>query len=220
MLHALRAELAYLRPWLFGGLGLALGVATLVTVIFAATEGPPAFAASAIRAMFPMMAPLIVGFIVQAFRNEERRARLLFAGPVTPRQLAIVSVLIPLALGVCGAVVAAGVVAIESAIRGEFVFETLHIVAYVGGMLLLCTEMGLLIQEAVVTSSQRRRGAAVAGWGTLAVGALLLTALSIAAFAAQGPWTWPLLHAGNVVAALAAAAVTIVLYTGRTDFTR
>lgn len=220
MRHVLGAELAYLRPWLLGGLGLALGVMTLVTVIFATSEGPPAFAADAIRAMFPMMAPLIVAFIVQAFRNEERRVRLLLAAPVTPRQLAVVSILVPPALGVCGALVAGLVVAIESAIRGGFAFETVHIVAYVGGMLLLSTEMGLLIQEAVVTHRQGRRGAAVVGWTTLLAQAVVLTAASIAAFTMQGPWTWPLLHVGNVAAAIASMVVTVVLYCGRTDFTQ
>ena len=33
MLHALRAELAYFRPWLLGGLGIAVGVSTLLTVL-------------------------------------------------------------------------------------------------------------------------------------------------------------------------------------------
>jgi len=219
MRHALRAELGYLRPWLLGGLGLSLAVATLVTFIFATFGGPPAFAAGAIRAMFPMMAPLIVAFIVQAFRNEERRGRLLLAGPVTPRQIAVVSVLIPLALGVCGAVVAGSVVAIESAITGMFAFETLHIVAYVGGMLVLSAQMGLLIGEAIVTTRQRRRGAAIAGWATLFVGALVLTLVTLAAVANQGPWTWPTLHAGNLVATVGAMVVTVLLYEGRTDFT-
>jgi hypothetical protein len=220
MRHALRAELAYVRPGLLGGLGIALGVVALVTAIFAAFGGPPPFAAAAIRAMFPMMASMIVAFIAQAFRNEERRARLFLAGPVTPRQVAVVNVLVPLALGVCGAVAAGLVVSIDSAITGAFAFETLHIVGYVGGMLLLCTQIGLLMQEAIASAQQRRRGAAVAGWATLGLATLLLGALSIGAFAAQGPWTWPLLHAGNLVGALAATVAAVVLYAGRTDFTR
>ena len=34
MWHALKAELAYFRPWLLGGLGLAAGVVVLVSLIF------------------------------------------------------------------------------------------------------------------------------------------------------------------------------------------
>jgi len=220
MWHALRAELAYLRPWLVGGLGIALGVTALVTAIFAATEGPPAFAAAAIRAMFPMLASMVVGFIVQNYRTEERRARLLLAAPLTPRQLALLSVLLPLALGVCGSVAAGLFIAIESAITGAFAFESLHIVGYVGGQLLLYTQAGLLLNEALAAGRQGRRGAAVLAWATVFAGTLLLAAVTIAAFAYQGPWTWPLLHAGNLVAAVGAMVVTVLLYTRRTDFTR
>jgi hypothetical protein len=220
MWHALRAELAYLRPSLLGSLGIALLATTIMTTINAVVGGPPAFAAAAIRGMFWMMAPLIVAFVVQAYRTQERRTRLLLAGPLTPRQLALVSVLLPVALGACGTVAAGLSLGIESAITGAFAFETLHIVGYVGGQLLLYTQMGLLLQEAIVSSQQRRLGAAVLGWATLLAGALLFTALSIGAFTHQGPWTWPLLNAGNLVAAVTAMVVTVLLHTGRSDFTR
>lgn len=219
MRHAARAELAYIRPWLLGGLGISLGVVALVTAIFAAFGGPPPFAAAAIRAMFPMLAFMVVAFIVQAFRNEERRARLLLAGPLTPRGLAAVSVLVPVALAVFGFASAGLVVGIDSAITGVFTFETVHIVGYVGGQLLLFAQAGLLIQEAVMASRQRRRRAAVLGWATLLLEAVLVAVVTIAASVYQGPWTWPLLHAANLVAALGAMIATIALYTGRTDFT-
>ena len=66
MWHALRAELAYSRSWLFGGLGLAIGVVIIVSLVFFAVggDGPPSHAAAGIRGMFMIMAPMIVGFIV------------------------------------------------------------------------------------------------------------------------------------------------------------
>ncbi|MBZ0111928.1 MAG: hypothetical protein K8J08_05680 [Thermoanaerobaculia bacterium] len=219
MWQALRAELAYLRPWLLGGLGIAVAVMALVSVIFATFGGPPAVAASAIRAMFPLAACLIVAFIVQAYHKDERRALLFLAGPVTPRQLAMVRVLIPLALGICGMLVAALILSVDSAITGSVAFETLQIVGYVGGQLLLYTQMGLLIQEAVVSARQRRRSAALAGWATLFGGAILLTVVTFAALASQGPSTWPSLHGANLIASAILMVVTVRLYTGRTDFT-
>ena len=66
MWQALRAELAYSRSYLLGGLGLAAGVAVMVSVVFYAVgeEGPPPHAAAGIRGMFLIMAPMIVGFIM------------------------------------------------------------------------------------------------------------------------------------------------------------
>jgi hypothetical protein len=220
MWHTLRAELAYLRSWLLGGLGIALGVVALVTAIFSIFGGPPAFIATAIRAMFPLTATLIVAFIAQAYRTEERRARLLLAGPLTPQQLAVVSVLIPLTVVVCGTVVAGLIVAVESAITGALVGQTLQIVGYVGGQFLLYTLIGLLIHEIVVSGRERRRGAAVAGWATLFGGALLLTVITLGARAFQRPWNWPILHAADLVAAACAMVVIVLLYRRRSDFTR
>ncbi len=220
MWQALRAEFAYLRPWLLGGLGIAFAVMALVSVIFATLGGPPAFAASAIRAMYPLGACMIVAFIVQAYHKDERRALLLLAGPVTPRQLATISVLIPLALGVCGMLAATLTLSIDAAITGSAAFERLHLVGYLGGQLILYNLIGLLIHEAVVSARQRRRAAAVAGWTTLIAGALLVTLLTIAASSRQGPLSWPILHAANLFVAAVAIVVTVRLYTGRSDFTR
>ena len=221
MWQVLRAEFDYLRPWLLGGLGIALAVMAFVSVVIWATVGgPPAFAASVIRAMSPLVASMIVAFIVQVYRQDERRALLLLAGPVTPRQLAMVSVLIPIAIGVCGTLAAALTLSVDAAITGAFAFETLQIVGYVGGQLFLYTLVGLLIQEAVVSARQRRRRAAVAGWAILFAGALLLTLVTMAAFSHQGPWTWSILHAANLLAAAVAMVGIVCLYTGRSDFTR
>jgi hypothetical protein len=222
MWHALRAELAYSRPYLLGGLGLAVGVVVIVSLVFFAVgdDGPPSHAAAGIRGMFLMMAPVVVGFIVQAYRSEERRARLLLAGPLTPRQLAGVTVLLPvvlLGIGILGAglVIGAGVV-----VSGKFDPESVHIVGYVGGMIFMMQMMGLLGQEATAAYRQRRVRVAVAGWTGFALAVLLLTALTATVIVFQGPLTWPSLHLGNLIVAVIAMVTTVVLYAGRTDFTR
>jgi len=91
--HALRAELAYSRPFLLGGLGIAAGVVVILSVVFLAVgdDGPPSHSAAGIRGMFLIMAPMIVGFIAQTFRSEERRARLLLSGPLIVAVMAMVA---------------------------------------------------------------------------------------------------------------------------------
>lgn len=76
MWRALRAELAYTLPWLLGGLGIAVGVVVIVTVVFALVgeDGPPGFAAAGLRGMFLILAPMVVCFIAQTYRTEERQA--------------------------------------------------------------------------------------------------------------------------------------------------
>ena len=222
MWHALRAELAYFRPWLFGGLGLATGVVAIVTLVFFAVgdDGPPSHAAAGIRAMLLIMAPVIVGFIVQGYRAEEQRVRLLLAGPLTPRQLAGVAVLLPVVLFAIGVLAAGLSLGVETAITGRLETEGLHLAGYVGGLLLMMEMVGLMAQEATAAHRQRRRRAAAAGWAVLVVAVLFLAALTASALVLQGPLTWPSLHLGNLVVALAAMAATVALYAGRTDFTR
>lgn len=222
MWHALRAELAYSRPYLLGGLGLAAGVVVIVSVVFYAVgdDGPPSHAAAGMRGMFLIMAPVIVGFIAQAFRSEERRARLLLSGPLTPRQIAGSMVLLPVVLLAIGVVAAALVIGVESLVTGRLELESLQIVGYVGGMLFMGTMIGLLVQEATAAHRQRRRRAAAAGWASFAAAMLLLAALTAAAVFFQGPMSWPILHLGNLVVALATGVASVALYAGRTDFTR
>jgi hypothetical protein len=211
MLHALRAELAYFRPWLLGGMGLAAGVVIIVSVVFFAVgdDGPPSHAAAGIRGMFLIMAPMIVGFIIQTLRSEERRTRLLLAGPLTPRQLAGVMVLLPVILFAIGVLAAALVISADALVTGKLAPESLHIVGYVGGMLFMGTMIGLLVQEATAAHRQRRLLAAAAGWASFVVAMLFLAAL-----------TAPSLHLGNLIVALATMVATVAMYTGRTDFTR
>jgi hypothetical protein len=222
MWHALRAELAYFRPWLFGGLGLAVGVALLVSGIFYAVgkDGPEAHVASGIRAMFLMMAPAILGFVILALRTEEGRTRLLMAGPVTPRELAGVSVLIPIILFATGVLCATAMLSIDFFVTGAVSVESAHLVGYVGGLILMMQMIGFLGQEAVMAHRQDRSRAAGAGWAILVVAVLALAALTAAGVILQGPLTWPSLHVGNLVAAVVSMAAGVVLYAKRTDFTR
>lgn len=222
MWHALRAELAYFRPWLLGGLGMAAGVVVLVSVIFFAVGagGPPSHAAAGIRGMFLIMAPMVVCFIAQAYRSEERRARLLLAGPLTPRQIAGAMVLLPAVLFGIGVVATGLVMGAEALATGRLEIASLQLVGYVGGLMFMMTQMGLLAQEAVAARGQRRLRAAAAGWAGFAGAVLLFAALSVAAFVFQGPLTWISLHLGNLVVAATAMVASVALYAGRTDFTR
>jgi len=152
MWHALRAELAYFRPWLLGGLGIAAFVVVLLSVLVRFLEegdGPPTF----VIAMFPIIAGMVVSFIAQSYRVEERRARLLMAGPLTPRQLAGVTVLLP------GCFVGLGVLAAAPMI----------------GLATLIT--GPLAQESTAARRQQRSTAAIVGWAVF-VGAILVLAAS------------------------------------------
>lgn len=221
MWRALRIELSYSRWWLLGGLGLAVGVAGIVSLIFFAVgaQGPPHHAAAGIRGMFLMMAPLIVGFVILTYRNEERRARLLMAGPITPRQLAGAAVLLPIVLFGIGLVAAALTLGVDSLVTGRLEVESMHIVGYVGGLILMMQLMGLVAQESIAAHRQQRLRAAVTGWGGFVVAVLLLAALTAAGAVAQGPMTWPMLHLGNLVVAVLAGVGALALYSHRTDFT-
>jgi hypothetical protein len=221
MWRALMLELDYFRSWLAGALGLAAGVVVLVSSIFWAVgdEGPPSHAAAGIRGMFLMMAPVILGFVIQAMRNEERRSRLLIAAPLTPRDLAWVAVLIPTVLFVAGLLGASLMLSIERIVTGSLALESVQIVGFVGGMLFMGTMIGLLIQESVAAHRQGRSRAALAGWVVLAAAILLLTSVQATSVVFQGPATWPVLHFGNLVAAVAAMAATVRISSGRTDFT-
>lgn len=220
MWQALRAELGYSRPYLLGGLGLAAAVVVIVSVVFfvVGDDGPPRFAAAGIRGMFLVMAPMIVGFIAQSFRSEERRARLLLAGPLTPRQIAGAAVLLPVVLFGIGVLAAGLVMGVESLVTGNLELETLNIIGFVGGQLFAYVQMGLLAQEATAAHGQQRLRAAAAGWAAFAATVLLLAGLYLAL--AQQFLTWTHLILGHLIVAVMAMAASVALYTGRTDFTR
>lgn len=220
MWHALRAELAYFRPWLLGGLGLGAGVVVLVSVVFyvVGEHGPPSHAASGLRAMFLIMAPLIVAFIAQAYRSEERRARLLLAGPLTPRQIGGAAALLPVALFAIGILAAGLMLGLGYLVTGKLELEAVNLVGFVGGQMFAYAQMGLLAQEATAARGQRRLRAAVAGWAGFAAAVLLLAALYLAL--AREVLTWTHLIGGHLIVAAAAGVASVMLYAGRTDFTR
>jgi len=219
MWHALRAELAYFRPWLLGGLGIAAGVSIFVSVVFQLVDSDaPSHVVAGLRRMFLILAPMVVGFIVQTYRSEERRARLLLAGPLTPRQLAGVMVLLPVVLFAIGVLAAGLVIGAGFLVTGKLELETLHLVGYVGGLMFMMVMMGLLAQEALAAHGQQRPLGAIAGWAGFVVAVLLLTALSLAAV--LGFLTWIHLNLGNLIVAVMAMTVSVAMYAGRNDFTR
>jgi len=197
-----------------------VGVLVIVSVVFmlVGNEGPPPFAAAGIRAMFLMLAPLVVGFIAQSTRSEEHRARLLLAGPVTPRQMAGTATLMPFILLAIGIVAAGLVIGIDALLTGKFALETVNIVGFVGGQLFAYLELGLMAQEATAARRERRRLAAAAGWAAFAVAALLLGVLYMAL--ARELLGWSHLILGHLAVGVAAMVPSIELYAGRTDFTR
>lgn len=212
MWHALRAELVYFRPWLLGGLGIAAFVSTLLTVltVFAdGADGVPGF----LVGMFPIIAGMVVAFIAQSYRSEEHRARMLLAGPMTPRQLAGVMVLLPVCLvglGTLAGAVFVGVIAVFTEPLQAAAQPTLGVFAV---QFLAYAQMGPLAQEATAARNQRRIRAAVAGWGAFVGAILFLVATQFILGSAYGVFV----QIGVVVLAM---VVSAVLYQGRTDFTR
>jgi len=212
MLHALRAELAYSLPWLLGGLGIAVGVGGLLTGIIwfvPGADGTPGF----LPEMFMIIAGMVVSFVIQGRRREERRSRLLLAGPLTPRQLAGIMVLLPpclVGLAVLAATFKFGVFALAS---GNADLTTLGLTAAFGGEFWGYAQLGPLAQEAVAARRQQRGAAAIIGWAVF-VGAVLVLAASMF-FRGQTPG-----YLGLLMVIVSAMAVAVWLYEGRTDFTR
>lgn len=212
MWHVLRAELAYFRPWLLGALGIAAFVSTLLTILTLfvdGSDGVPGF----VVGMFPIIAGMVVAFIAQSYRSEERRARLLLAGPLTPRQLAGVLVLLPVCLVGLGALFGGLWVAATRWIIGPLEPATLPTLGMFSVQFLAYAQMGPLAQEATAAHRQRRGRAAIAGW-TVFVGAILfLVASQFFLGSLYG-------QLGMLISVVMAMVVAAVLYTGRTDFTR
>ena len=212
MWHALKAELIYFRPWLLGGLGIALGVSTLLTVLMhlpSVNSDAPSF----VPAMFPIIAGMVVSFIALSLRSEERRARLLLAGPLTPGQLAGVMVLLPACLVGLGALAGGLWIGVTYMIVGPLESATLPVLGGFTVQFFAYAQMGPLAQEATAAHRQRRGRAAIAGW-TVFVGAiLLLTASQFVLGSIYG-------LLGQLVVVATIMVVSAALYLGRTDFTR
>jgi hypothetical protein len=212
MWRVLRAELEYFLPWLLGGLGIALFVVILLSVLVRFLEegqGPPSF----VIAMFPIIAGMVVSFVAQGYRAEERRARLLLAGPLNPQQLAGVTVLLPVIFVAIGALAAVPMIGLAILITGKFESSALPIVVGFAGQFWAYAQLGPLAQESSAARRQQRTSATVAGW-TLFVAAILVLAAS--QFFMQSIWG----HLGFAVVGVAALVAAAILYQHRTDFTR
>lgn len=212
MWHALRAELTYSRSWLLGGLGIATFVVVLLSVIirfFEPGEGPPTF----VVAMFPFIAGMVVSFIVQAYRIEERRARLLLAGPLTPQHLAGVTVLLPLCLFALSALAAVPMIGLAYLIVGKFEASSFVVTAGFAGQALGVAQLGPLAQESSAAHRQQRSAASLAGWTVFSAAVLVLAASQFFLHTFAG-------HAGVIMVVVAAMVGAATLYRGRTDFTR
>jgi len=212
MWHALRAELAYFRPWLLGGLGIAAGVVMILSVLMRfldEADGPPIF----VVAIFPIIAGMVVSFIAQSYRIEERRARLLLSGPLTPRQLAAVTVLLPACFVGLSAIAVPLMIGLAALVAGKLEPVTLRIVGGFVVQFWAYAQLGPLAQESTAARRQRRGRAAIVGWAVFVSVILVLSASQFFLQSIQG-------HLWQAVAVVAAMGVAAALYQGRTDFTR
>ncbi len=212
MWHALRAELVYFRVWLLGGLGIAAGVSVLMLMIkwfVDDAEGIPGFLTS----MFLFIAGMVVSFIAQSYRWEERRTRLLLAGALTPRQLAGVLVILPVCFMSAGALAGVIMIGLTALITGNLDPTDLRMTAVFGLEFWAYAQMGPLVQEAAAARRQGRGRAAIVGW-TVFAGAVLLLAV--------GMFFRHLIQAnlGQMLAIVMAMVVAAAIYQGRNDFTR
>ena len=212
MLHALRAELTYFRPWLFGGLGIAAGVGALLMAIIwlvPGADGTPGF----LPEMFLIIAGMVVAFIAQSYRWEERRSRLLLAGPLTPRKLAGVTVLLPACLVGLAALAALLKFGLFTLVTGDLQLANLGFIGAFTGEFLGYAQMGPLVQEATAARRQRRGRAAILGWAVFVGAVLVLGASMLFRNSIQG-------YLALLMVVVSAMSVAAWLYEGRTDFTR
>jgi hypothetical protein len=212
MWHALRAELVYFRPWLFGALGIASGIVLLMSVLmrFSSDEnGPPAF----LLVMFPIIAGMVVSFIAGSYRIEEHRARLLLSGALTPRQLAWVTVLLPTCFVGLSLLSIPPIFGLGVLLAGKFEASHLTIAGSFALQFWAYAQLGPLAQESSAARRQDRGRAGLLGWAVFAGVILVLAACQFFLRSTQGT-LW------QVVVIVVAIGVAVALYQGRTDFTR
>jgi len=212
MWRALRAELIYFRPWLLGGLGIAFFVSTLLTVLML-LPSVDADIPSFLPGMFPIIAGMVVSFIAQSYRSEERRARLLLAGPLTPRDLAGVMVILPACLVGLGTLAGGLWVGATSFVTGPLESATLSNLGMFTAQFLAYAQMGPLAQEATAARRQQRGRAAIVGWTVFVGLVFFLVASQFVLGSIYG-------HLGLLMTVATAMVVSAALYPGRTDFTR
>jgi len=213
MWRALRAELAYFRPWLIGGLGIAFGVVAIMLALTLIPDvqigGPEKF----FWVMFPIIAGMVVSFIAQGMRAEERRSRLLMAGPMTPRQLAGVTVLLPLCFVGIGVLFGVLLVVATASLTVGFEVRHLRFVSLFALQFYAYAQLGPLAQESSAARRQQRGRASLAGWAVFCLAILVLAASQ---FVLESGWG----QVGQLATALVAMAAAWLLFQGRTDFTR
>jgi hypothetical protein len=212
MWHALKAELAYFRIWLLGGIGIAIGITLLMHGIkwfLNDTDSVPGFVTN----MFLLIAGMVVAFVAQGYRAEEHRNHLLMAGPSTPRQLAWVLVLLPACFMALGFVLATIKIGIEAMLTRYFNPEEVFMTCTFAGQFWAAAQLGPLAQEATAARRERRNRAGAIGWAVF-VGTILLLGVSWlfsgATFGFVGP----------AIAVAVAMVAAVPLFAGRTDFTR
>jgi hypothetical protein len=211
MWRALRTELVYFTPWILGALGIATFVVVLLSVlnrILDAGEGVPAF----VVCMFPIIAGMVVSFIAQSYRVEEHRSRLLLAGPLTPRQLAGVKVLLPVCFVGIGALGSIPILGLAFLIAGRFEPAAVPAVAGFAGQFLSYAQLGPLAQESVAARRQGRSAASMVGWAVFAGSILVLAVAQVFQHSLGGNMA----VAGVVICSMVLAAA---LFVRRTDFT-
>jgi hypothetical protein len=211
MWRALRTEVAYFRPWLLGGIGIAAGVVVILSTLIRISgdqDGPPLV----IFVMFPVIAGMVVSFIAQSLRAEERRSRLLLAGALTPRQLATVMVLLPISFVGLTVLVSPVLIGLGAVIAGKLEWSALGSVGGFAVQFLAYAQLGPLAKESSAARRQQRYSAATVGW-VIFGGIILVLAASQFFF---GSVVGQLAQAAAVVVVMAAAWL---LYQGRTDFT-
>jgi hypothetical protein len=212
MWHALKAELAYFRIWLVGAFGIALGITVMLYVLkwlFDDGEGVPVF----VNNMFLLIATMVVAFVALGMRVEERRSLLLMAGPMTPTQAAGVLVLLPACLMAVGLVITAVMMGATALIAGRIDPEGARVTASLAGEFWAAAQLGPLAQESSAARRQGRNRAGLLGWILFAAIILALIGMMFL----RGSIPGLLGHLTVIGAAMAAA---LMLYRGRTDFTR
>jgi len=212
MWHALRAELAYFRPWLLGGLGIASGVILLLSVLMRFSndgDGPPGF----VVAVFPIIAGMVVSFICGSLRVEERRARLLLSGALTPRQLAWLTVLLPACFVGLSVLAVPPMIGVAALVAGKLEPASWPITGSFALQFWAYAQLGPLGQESCAARRQNRGRAGLIGWAVFAGVILVLVACQLILQSTQG-------HLLQVMAVIMSMGVAAMLYQGRTDFTR
>ena len=138
---------------------------------------------------------------------------MLLAGPLTPRQLAWVTVLLPVCFAGVGVLAAVPMIGLATLITGKFESSALPVVAGFAGQFWAYAQLGPLAQESTAARRQRRSSATIAGWAVFVGAILVLAACQFFMHTIYG-------HIGVVTAAVVAMMVAAVLYQRRTDFTR